>query len=161
MITLSLTGTDTLAARWASFDPRITQGLEQAMTRLGDALEALVLDNLGGLVLQRRSGRLAAAQQAVVTSAAGTVSVGVGFDPQEVPYGAIQEFGGTTRAHLIVAKSARALAFTVGDRLVFAKRVQHPGSVVPERSFLRAALAEMAGEGSDEIAASVRAVTDA
>ncbi len=161
MMTMSLTGADKLAARWSNFDQRTRQGLEQAMTQLGDELEALVLDNLGGLVLQRRSGRLAAAQQAIVTSEGGTISVGVGFDPQQVPYGAIQEYGGTTRAHLIAAKRGNALAFTVGDRLVFAKRVQHPGSVIPERSFLRAALADMAGEGSDAIASSVREVTGA
>jgi phage gpG-like protein len=161
MITVSLVGADKIAARWASFDQRIKQGLEQAMTRLGDELEARVLDNLGGLVLQRRSGRLAAAQEAVVTSDAGAVSVGVGFDPSEVPYGAIQEYGGTTRAHLIAAKRGSALAFTVGDRLVFAKRVQHPGSVIPERSYLRAALADLAGEGSDEIASSVSEAVDA
>jgi hypothetical protein len=161
MITVSLTGADQIAARWASFDQRIRQGLEQAMTRLGDDLEARVLDNLSGLVLQQRSGRLAAAQEAVVTSDGGAVSVGVGFDPADVPYGAIQEYGGTTRAHLIAAKRGGALAFTVGGRLVFAKRVQHPGSVIPERSYLRAALADMAGEGSDQIASSVSEAVNA
>ena len=137
------------------------RGSSRRCSSIGDDLEALVLDKLGGLVLQRRSGRLADAQQAIVTSDGGAVAVSVGFDPQLVPYGAIQEFGGTTRAHLIEAKRGFALAFTVGDRLVFAKRVQHPGSVLPERSFLRSSLAEMAGDGSDEIATSVREALDA
>jgi len=63
-----------------------------------------------------------------------------------VPYGAIQEFGGTTRAHLIAAKQAKALAFSLGGQLVFAKRVNHPGSRIPAHSFLRSALAELAPE---------------
>ncbi len=110
------------------------------MTGLGTALAARVQDNLGGAVLARRSGRLAAAQETRIEAGGDAVSVSVGFDPGQVPYGAIQEFGGTTRAHLIAAKNAFALAFTAGDRLVFAKRVNHPGSRIPERSFLRSAL---------------------
>jgi phage gpG-like protein len=161
MIGVTVLGADTVDARWAGFPERIRQGLEQTITRLGDDLEARVLDKLGGAVLQRRPGRLAAAQQAVVTSDGNAVSVGVGFDPQAVPYGAIQEFGGTTRAHLIAAKNGRALGFTVGDRLVFAKSVQHPGSAIPARSFLRAALAEMASDGSRALAASVEEAIDA
>lgn len=161
MITMTLAGADKLAARWAGFDQRMRQGLEQAMARLGEDLASRVGDKLGGAVLQRRSGRLAAAQQAVVTSDGAAVAISVGFDPRQVPYGAIQEYGGTTRAHLIEAKGGRALTFTMGDRLVFAKRVQHPGSVIPERSFLRAALAEMAGAGSDAIAATARKAIDA
>jgi hypothetical protein len=77
----------------------------------------------------------------------------VGFDPAEVPYGAIQEYGGTTRAHLIQAKNAKALAFTVGGGLRFARRVQHPGSRIPERSFLRSALAAIAPQAQAELAA--------
>jgi hypothetical protein len=35
-------------------------------------------------------------------------------------------------------------SFNLGGRLIFAKRVQHPGSKIPERSFLRSALADFA-----------------
>jgi phage gpG-like protein len=161
MISVTLAGGDQRAARWAGFSERIRQGLERVMQQIGNDLEARVLDTLCGSVLQRRSGRLAAAQLTIVTSGGGAVAVSVGFDPQLVPYGAIQEFGGTTRAHLIEAKRGVALAFTAGDRLALAKRVQHPGSVLPERSFLRSSLAELAGEGSDEVATSVREALDA
>jgi phage gpG-like protein len=161
VITLTLTGADRVDARWAGFPARIRQGLEQAITQLGDDLAARVQQKLGGEVLRRRSGRLASAQQAVVTSDGDGVSVAVGFDAQAVPYGAIQEFGGTTRAHLIAVKAARALAFNVGGRLVFAKSVQHPGSVLPERSFLRSSLADMAEEGGDALAASVQEAVSA
>ena len=112
-------------------------------------------DKLGGSVLHRRSGRLDAAQSTVVTAGAGAISVSVGFDPREVPYGAIQEYGGTTRAHLIAAKDARALRFSLADQLVFAKRVRHPGAKIPARSFLRSSLAEEGGGASDDVSDAV------
>jgi HK97 gp10 family phage protein len=49
----------------------------------------------------------------------GTVSVGQ-------PYGKFVEFG--TAPHVIVPRNAKALAFTVGGKLVFAKKVNHPGT---------------------------------
>ena len=68
-------------------------------------------------------------------------------------YAAIQEFGGRTAAHDIVPDKARALAFVVAGRRVFARIVHHPGSTLPARSYLRSSLADMAGE----IAASLKA----
>ena len=126
-----------------------------------DDLLARVAEKLGGGVLQRRSGRLAAAVDGGGGDAPNAVSVSVGFDPAQVPYGAIQEFGGTTRAHIIAAKSARALAFTAGDRLVFAKRCiirarscRRARSCVPRSRIWRA-------RRSDELALSVGAALDA
>ena len=46
------------------------------------------------------------------------------------------------------------LAFVAGDGQHFARRVEHPGSLIPERSYLRSALADM----NDEI---VTALADA
>jgi phage virion morphogenesis protein len=48
-------------------------------------------------------------------------------------YAAIQQFGGRTRAHVIRAKNKRALSF--GGILV--RQVNHPGSNIPARPFLR------------------------
>lgn len=151
MISVTLKGYDGVAARYASFRARMSQRLAGTMSSLGLALQDRVAANLGGAVLQRRTGRLAAAQTMQLAQQDDSVSVSVGFDADAVPYGAINEFGGTTRAHLIAAKRAAALAFPLGARLVFAKRVQHPGSTIPARSFLRAALAEMAADGASEV----------
>ena len=82
-------------------------------------------------------------------------AVRVGFDPSDAPYGAIQEFGGTTRAHLIAARNAFALGFSLRGRLVFAKRVQHPGAKIPAHSFLRGALAALREEGRDAVGAAM------
>lgn len=48
-------------------------------------------------------------------------------------YGAIQNFGGRTKAHVIRAKNKRALSF--GGIVV--RSVNHPGSDIPARPFLR------------------------
>jgi hypothetical protein len=152
---IGLTLRDMAGPSLAGFEGRARERLGATMAQLGAALEGRVADNLDGAVLARRSGRLAAAQETRIAASGDAVSVSVGFDPGQVPYGAIQEFGGTTRAHLIAAKSAFALAFTVGDRLVFAKRVNHPGSRVPERSFLRSALARFAPDASGTVGGTV------
>ena len=49
-----------------------------------------------------------------------------------VKYAAIHQFGGTTRAHVILPRYKKALAF--GGRVV--KKVNHPGSKITARPFL-------------------------
>lgn len=155
MIEVRLDGDAAVAEHLRRVPSRLHDRVLATMQRLGVALKAQVDLNLSGAVLHRRSGRLAAAQRVAVADDGTQVTVSVGFDPAEVPYGAIQEYGGTTRAHLIEAKNAKALAFTIGGRLRFAKRVQHPGSKIPERSFLRSALAAIAPQAQAELAAIV------
>lgn len=125
------------------------------MGRLGLALLDQVHANLDGGKLRAQSGRLAAAQNMQVADDGVRQTVSVGFDPADAPYGAIQEFGGTTRAHLIEAKNAFALSFSFHGQLVFARRVQHPGSVIPAHSFLRDALADLGEEGRAELGAAI------
>jgi phage gpG-like protein len=152
---VSLKGAEQMIARFASFAARLAASASAAAGRIGARLEGRVHDKLGGEVLHRRSGRLDAAQTTIVTASAGAISVSVGFDPRDAPYGAIQEYGGTTRAHLIAAKNAKALRFSLADALVFAKRVHHPGSRIPARSFLRSSLAEEGDAASDDLADAV------
>jgi len=60
-----------------------------------------------------------------------------------LPYARIQEYGGTTPPHVILPKNAKVLAFMGrGGNTVFARKVNHPGSVIPSRSYLRSSLAE-------------------
>ena len=102
-------------------------------------------DKLSGQLLTAVSGDL----RASIVSEAGldgdlvVASVGSAGD---VKYAAIQEYGGRTAAHEILPAKANALAFVAGGALHFAKRVEHPGSVIPERSYLRASLEEMTPE---------------
>lgn len=86
----------------------------------------------GGKILQD-SGQLAAS---VVTDY-GRDFARVGSNKV---YAQIHQLGGTTSAHVILPKHAKALAFN--GRVV--KRVQHPGSEIPARPF-------MPFEGTDKI----------
>ena len=159
MIALKMTGEAAVAARLAGLPDRLNDHLATTLAQLGANLQGAVVDNLSGRVLARRSGRLADAQTVTVDASSEGVSATVGFDPETIPYGAIQEFGGTTRAHLIVAKEAKALAFSLGGRLLMAKRVNHPGSVIPAHSFLRSALASLAPEIAAAVGDAVAAET--
>jgi len=105
----------------------------------------VINDKLHGQVLKQRSGKLARSIQQE-THTDGDVVVGEVFSAGDVKYAAIHEFGGRTPPHDIVPNKAEALAFAIGGKTVFAKIVHHPGSQMPERSFLRSSLADQAGE---------------
>jgi hypothetical protein len=48
--------------------------------------------------------------------------------------------------HEIVPDKAKALAFVLGGREMFAARVNLPAVTMPERSYMRSSLAEMADD---------------
>jgi phage gpG-like protein len=50
-------------------------------------------------------------------------------------YAAIHQLGGRTPAHVIRPKTAKALRFVIGGRVIFVKSVTHPGSAVPARPY--------------------------
>ena len=120
--------------------------LMSTMTDLAIKLQVLVKLKLSGEVLNVRSGALrrSIGYSVVPTPAGPTASV---FS-RGVPYAAIHEFGGTTKPHLIEAKNAQALRFYSNRwaMMIYRKSVNHPGSVIPERSYLRSALREMEPE---------------
>jgi phage gpG-like protein len=111
---------------------------------LRGALEARIQQKLSGEVLQIRSGALAASIISSIENDGSDTSVSI--SSTGVPYAAIQEFGGKTAAHDIVAVKAKALAFCAGGGQVFARSVQHPGSTIPAHSYLGSSLAEMRDE---------------
>jgi len=111
---------------------------------LRGALETRIQQKLSGEVLQIRSGALAASIISSIENDGSDTSVSI--SSTGVPYAAIQEFGGKTAAHDIVAVKAKALAFSAGGGQVFARSVQHPGSTIPARSYLGSSLAEMRDE---------------
>lgn len=105
----------------------------------------VIQDKLHGQVLKQRTGKLARSiQQESHTD--GDLVIGEVFSAGDVKYAAIHEFGGTTPPHDIVPNKAEALAFVMGGKTVFARVVHHPGSKIPERSFLRSSLADQASD---------------
>lgn len=101
-------------------------------------LLAKVEANLSGGVLQVRSGALKASIVADLEANGGAVVARVAS--VGVPYAAIQEYGGRTAPHDIVPVKALALAFAGAGGPVFARRVHHPGSLIPAHHYLGGAL---------------------
>lgn len=65
------------------------------------------------------------------------------FSSGDVKYAGIHEYGGKTPPHIIVASAKLALHFQWKGKDSFFKLVHHPGSVMPERSYLRSSLDDM------------------
>jgi phage gpG-like protein len=127
------------------FDAQAVQdALSSQADALRGALEARIQQKLSGEVLQARSGALAASIVSSIENNGSATSVSI--SSSGVPYAAIQEFGGKTAAHDIVAVRAKVLEFSAGGSQVFAKSVHHPGSTIPARSYLGSSLAEMRDE---------------
>ena len=51
-------------------------------------------------------------------------------------YARIQNFGGKTKPHDIIARNGKSLAFTKGGKTVLCRSVHHPGSDIPARPFM-------------------------
>jgi phage gpG-like protein len=154
MLKVEFVGDRALLARLARMPDRMKQMLRRTVTTLALKLEARVKFKLSGDVLHVRTGALRRSISHTVDEVAGGI-VGRVFSSGDVKYAAIHEFGGQTPAHIIVPNQAKALAFMVGGELRFAARVNHPGSKIPERSYMRSSLKEMSGEIKRDMQAAV------
>ncbi len=142
MLGVSLDGVAALDAALDSYAGDLADALAAKADVLAQALvDKIRNEKLAGEVLQSRSGALAASIAAEISSDPEQIVATI--SSQGVEYAAIQEYGGETSAHEILPSKAAALAFVVNGALRFARRVEHPGSVIPARSFLRSSLDEM------------------
>lgn len=140
---LTLVGDRQLIGRLETLSAPVRAALRAKVERLTIELQTHIISRkLHGQVLHQRSGALARSIQRRVEAMALAV-YGIVFQSGDVKYGKIHEFGGRTPPHDIYPKKADALHFVVGGREVFAKVVHHPGSKMPERSFMRSSLADM------------------
>ncbi len=146
MFAIELEGLDATNARLDALPGGLAAALAAKAAELAAALADLVkTDKLAGGVLNTRSGALQASIVADDTRDGVGVRASVGSNG-DVKYAAIQEYGGKTGAHEILPAKAQALAFFAGGVLRFARKVEHPGSLIPERSYLRSSLDDMRDE---------------
>ena len=146
MFALQLDGLKEADARLTAYPAALTAALSAKAAELAAALADMVKnDKLSGAVLNTRSGALRDSIAASVSTDADSILASVGSEG-DVKYAAIQEYGGKTSAHEILPVKAEALAFVIGGAQVFARRVEHPGSLIPERSYLRSSLDDMRDE---------------
>jgi hypothetical protein len=141
MISLAVNAASAIS-RLKAIPPTARAGLALAVQTGTRRLLSVVKDKLSGDVLNVRSGAL---RRSIVETGlvvgAGTVTDSVVSDGS-VAYARIQEYGGRVNLPEIVPKSAKALAFEYGGRLVFARHAAAHVIEIPERSYLRASLDE-------------------
>jgi phage gpG-like protein len=155
MLTVTLTGADKLGAKLDGLPAVVLAAIAARSASLADQLLGLVRQKLSGAVLKSRTGALAASIGVDGPTITGDVVVTTVFSGGDLKYAAIQEYGGVTSPHDILPSRAKALAFVTGGETVFARIVHHPGSHIPERSYLRSSLAEMADQIETEMRAAV------
>jgi phage gpG-like protein len=145
MFRLDVRGLDETSARFDAYPAALQAALGAKATELATTLADLVKNKLSGAVLNTSSGALRDSIAANVTADSDSVLASVGSEG-DVKYAAIQEYGGKTSAHEILPVKGDVLAFVAGDGQQFARRIEHPGSVIPERSYLRSSLEDMKDE---------------
>jgi phage gpG-like protein len=156
MLRIAIEGADALDVRLAAYSGAFRDALAAKAEALANALaDKVKSEKLDGEVLNARSGALKNSVAAEVSGDGADFVATVGSFG-DVKYAAIQEYGGRTAAHEILPDKGNVLAFLVGGSLHFARRVQHPGSTIPERSYLRSSLDEM----RDEIVAALATAAD-
>jgi len=145
---------DGASAALAAMPDRLRDALSSKANRLAAELQVKIQQKLAGTVLNTKSGALARSIAATVDDSSANVSVSIATSG-DIKYAAIHEFGGTIPPHEILPDKARALAFAIGGKQVFAARVNLPAIAMPERSYMRSSLAEMADEIRDELSEAV------
>ncbi|HEU5047078.1 MAG TPA: hypothetical protein VFT64_04460 [Rickettsiales bacterium] len=148
MFILSFPNLDEVQSHLAGIPDVLHAALLMKSQELADSLQQKVGEKLSGDVLQSKTGLLSNSVMSEVQETDAGVSTSV-FVNGDVPYAAIQEYGGTTKAHIITALNGKMLAFSMDGKLMFAPQVNHPGSVIPEHSYLRSSLDEMSGHIAD------------
>jgi phage gpG-like protein len=144
---LEVSFADDFSDALAAMPDRLREALTARANLLAAALQAKIQQKLSGSVLNQKSGALARSIAATIDAASAGVSVSIAST--DVKYAAIQEFGGTIPPHEILPDKAKALAFAIGGKPVFAARVNLPAVTLPERSYMRSSLTEMAQEIQD------------
>lgn len=151
-----LTLNDEASAVLEALPDRLRDALADKAGALAAALQSRIQQKLSGGVLNQKSGALARSITATIDDGPGDVSATLATSP-DIKYAAIHEYGGMIPPHQIVPDKAKALAFLVGGKRAFAARVNLPAIAMPERSYMRSSLAEMADEIADELSDAVAA----
>ncbi len=138
MITITCNPKPTIA-RLDKFKDRVEKGLGRLANEWGlqvvGHIKENYLSNRSKTTLGVVTGRLRSSIRYRTTEDSSRIEIAFGTD---VPYGPIHEYGGRTPARVIMPRKAGGvISFLIGSRRVFARKVNHPGSQMPKRSFMR------------------------
>jgi len=157
-ISISLVGLKELDAKLDHISPAVQNRLRVFMSRFTLTVRDQVKTNIAERF--KSEGPLYQGVKSEQTEERESITGRVYID--EVPYAAIQEYGGVTSPHVIEAINGKALAFLSpsalglssgggSNALVMVKKVNHPGSRIPERTYARLALVQLRNEFEDGI----------
>ena len=140
-----------VVTKLTSMPDKVRSALLKKTQYLALKLEQQVKQNLNNTILHFITGELYGSIFNKVTSTENSVEgkVASSASSKAAPYARIQEFGGTTKAHVIEAVNGKALMFQRGGETVFAKKVNHPGSVIPAHHYMGKAFDELKPEIKD------------
>ena len=144
---------DGASAALAAMPERLRNALSRKANALAASLQAKIQQKLSGTVLNQKSGALARSIVARIDDSSPNVSVTIATS--DIKYAAIHEFGAIIPPHEIVPDKAKALAFVLGGKKIFVARVNLPAIAMPERSYMRSSLVEMADEIRDGMSEAV------
>lgn len=137
-LNVTLVGDDKIVAKLDAMPSKVHQALLAKITGLALELQAYVQnDKLAGQVLKKITGHLAGSIMQDVDDQSDTITGRV-YSNSSVNYAAIHEFGGQIPARYPI--NGKALHFFIDGKEVFAKYAR--GFTMPERSFMRSALAD-------------------
>lgn len=155
MITAVLVGDDGILARLHTLPGEANSGLVRAITRLAIDLQRKVQqDELTGEVLFARSGSLKSSIDLRVEQSTSAITATVFSDSG---YARVHEFGfaGTVNVRASLRTITKAFGRPISPKMINV-RAHSRKMDLPERSFLRTALEDMAPAISDEVEAALR-----
>ena len=154
MITAYLVGDVQLLERLRALPDAINSGLLRGITQLGIELQRHVQqDKLSGQVLRSRTGSLRSSIGLRVDQSGGAVTASVFTDSR---YAGAQEYGftGTISVRASLRRIRDAFGRPIAEKTI-SVRAYDRRIDLPERSFLRSALADMAPVIRDEVGAAL------
>ena len=154
MITAYLVGDVQLLERLRALPDAINSGLLHGITQLGIELQRHVQeDKLSGQVLRSRTGSLRSSISLQVDQSGGAVTASVFTDSR---YAGVQEYGfaGTVSVRASLRRIREAFGRPIAEKTI-SVRAHDRRMNLPERSFLRSALEDMAPVIRDEVGAAL------
>jgi len=150
MIIAYLVGDRQVLERLRAVPDAVNSSLLRTITRLGIELQREVQqDKLGGQVLKSRTGSLRSSIDLTVDQSGGAIAANVFSDS---PYAAVHEYGfvGTISVRVSLRRITKAFGRPIAEKMInvraYDRRVD-----LPERSFLRSALEDMAPAIREEV----------
>lgn len=144
LIDIEAPGLNALIVKFDAMPKKLHDLTLLKMNQLQIELIRRTREKLSGPVLQAKSGALRASIAGRLQDNHDSLVATVGS--YGIAYAKIQELGGRTGPHTILPSKASVLHFFVDGKEIFTKRVNHPGSNIPARSYLISTLDEMRPE---------------